>query len=109
MHQNTDLWLACAPMDGPTWGTFATPGAWLCTHLWEHFLINRDLRAGCVFRGGCHESLRPGGFVSFLKLEPGVIDFHALAGATYFIHLASAKRSGTRAGTGNKIARGSGE
>jgi alpha-L-fucosidase 2 len=40
LHQNTDLWLACAPMDGPTWGTFATAGAWLCTHLWEHCLFN---------------------------------------------------------------------
>jgi alpha-L-fucosidase 2 len=42
LHQNTDLWLACAPMDGPTWGTFATGGAWLCTHLWEHYLFNED-------------------------------------------------------------------
>lgn len=43
LHQNTDLWLACAPMDGPTWGTFATGGAWLCTHLWEHYLFNTDV------------------------------------------------------------------
>lgn len=43
LHQNTDLWLACAPMDGPTWGTFATGGAWLCTHLWEHYLYNGDI------------------------------------------------------------------
>ncbi len=43
LHQNTDLWLACAPMDGPTWGTFATGGAWLCTHLWENYLFNQDL------------------------------------------------------------------
>ena len=42
LHQNTDLWLACAPMDGPTWGTFATGGAWLCTHLWENYLFNQD-------------------------------------------------------------------
>lgn len=42
LHQNTDLWLACAPMDGSTWGTFATGGAWLCTHLWEHYLFNLD-------------------------------------------------------------------
>jgi len=42
LHQNTDLWLACAPMDGPTWGTFATGGAWLCTHLWENYLFNRN-------------------------------------------------------------------
>jgi alpha-L-fucosidase 2 len=39
LHQNTDLWLAAAPMDGPTWGTYATAGAWLCTHLWEHYLF----------------------------------------------------------------------
>ncbi len=43
-HQNTDLWRAAAPMDGPNWGTFTTGGAWLCTHLWEHYLYhqNRD-------------------------------------------------------------------
>ena len=42
-HQNTDLWRVAAPMDGPTWGTFTTGGAWLTTHLWEHFLYNRDI------------------------------------------------------------------
>ena len=41
-HQNTDLWRAAAPMDGPTWGTFLTGGAWLCMHLWEHFLFGGD-------------------------------------------------------------------
>ncbi len=43
-HQNTDLWRVAAPMDGPTWGTFTTGGAWLTTHLWEHFLYNRDIK-----------------------------------------------------------------
>jgi alpha-L-fucosidase 2 len=41
-HQNTDLWRAAAPMDGPTWGTFTVGGAWLCTHLWEHYLFSGD-------------------------------------------------------------------
>lgn len=41
-HQNTDLWRVAAPMDGPTWGTFAVGGAWLCTHLWEHFAYTQD-------------------------------------------------------------------
>ena len=41
-HQNTDLWRVAAPMDGPTWGTFTVGGAWLTTHLWEHFLFTRD-------------------------------------------------------------------
>ena len=41
-HQNTDLWRVAAPMDGPDWGTFATGSAWLCTHLWEHYLFTCD-------------------------------------------------------------------
>ena len=41
-HQNTDLWRVAAPMDGAQWGTFTTGGAWLCTHLWEHFLFTSD-------------------------------------------------------------------
>ncbi len=42
-HQNTDLWRVAAPMDGPTWGTFTVGGAWLCTHLWEHYDYTRDI------------------------------------------------------------------
>lgn len=41
-HQNTDIWRVAAPMDGPDWGAFTTGGAWLCTHLWEHYLFTRD-------------------------------------------------------------------
>lgn len=42
LHQNTDLWLAAAPMDGPSWGAWTMGGAWLCKHLWEHYLFNND-------------------------------------------------------------------
>lgn len=41
-HQNTDIWRVAAPMDGPDWGTFTAGGAWLCTHLWEHYLYTGD-------------------------------------------------------------------
>ncbi|TSA33568.1 MAG: glycoside hydrolase family 95 protein [Porphyromonadaceae bacterium] len=41
-HQNTDIWRVAAPMDGPTWGTFTVGGAWLTTHLWEHYLYTMD-------------------------------------------------------------------
>ena len=41
-HQNTDLWRVAAPMDGPNWGGFTTGGAWLSTHLWEHYLFTGD-------------------------------------------------------------------
>jgi alpha-L-fucosidase 2 len=41
-HQNTDLWRVAAPMDGPLWGTFTVGGAWLTTHLWEHYQFTFD-------------------------------------------------------------------
>jgi alpha-L-fucosidase 2 len=41
-HQNTDIWRVAAPMDGPSWGAFTTGGAWLATHLWEHYLFTGD-------------------------------------------------------------------
>jgi alpha-L-fucosidase 2 len=41
-HQNTDIWRVAAPMDGPSWGGFTTGGAWLTTHLWEHYLFTGD-------------------------------------------------------------------
>jgi alpha-L-fucosidase 2 len=42
LHQNTDIWRVAAPMDGPTWGTFTVGGAWLCTHLWEHYQFTKN-------------------------------------------------------------------
>ncbi|MBB3878543.1 glycosyl hydrolase family 95 catalytic domain-containing protein [Sphingomonas pseudosanguinis] len=41
-HHNTDLWRATAPIDGAPWGMWPTGGAWLCTHLWEHYDYHRD-------------------------------------------------------------------
>jgi alpha-L-fucosidase 2 len=40
-HHNTDLWRAAAPIDGPQ-GLWPTGGAWLCTHLWNHYDYGRD-------------------------------------------------------------------
>ncbi len=41
-HHNTDLWRIAGPVDGAPWGMFPNGGAWLCTHLWEHYLFTRD-------------------------------------------------------------------
>ncbi|HUJ09195.1 MAG TPA: glycoside hydrolase N-terminal domain-containing protein [Verrucomicrobiae bacterium] len=41
-HHNTDLWRATAPIDGPQYGMWPTGGAWLCQHLWEHYLFTGD-------------------------------------------------------------------
>ena len=41
-HHNTDLWRIAGPVDGATWGMFPTGGAWLTTHLWQHYLYTGD-------------------------------------------------------------------
>jgi alpha-L-fucosidase 2 len=41
-HHNTDLWRQTAPIDGPLWGFWPTGGAWLCTHLWNHYEFTGD-------------------------------------------------------------------
>ena len=41
-HHNTDLWRQTAPIDGPLWGFWPTGGAWLCTHLWDHYEFSGD-------------------------------------------------------------------
>ena len=41
-HHNTDLWRSTGAVDGAFWGMWPTGGAWLCTHLWEHYLFSQD-------------------------------------------------------------------
>ena len=42
-HHNTDLWRGTAPVDGAHWGMWPSGGAWLCQHLWEHYLYTGDI------------------------------------------------------------------
>ncbi|MDE6858770.1 MAG: glycoside hydrolase family 95 protein, partial [Alistipes sp.] len=37
-HHNTDLWRATGPVDAARYGTWPVGGAWLTTHLWQHYL-----------------------------------------------------------------------
>ena len=41
-HHNTDLWRIAGPVDGAAWGMFPNGGAWLATHLWQHYLYTGD-------------------------------------------------------------------
>jgi alpha-L-fucosidase 2 len=41
-HHNTELWRASGPIDAPQYGTWPSGGAWLCLHLWEHYLYSQD-------------------------------------------------------------------
>ena len=42
-HHNTDLWRIAGPVDGATWGMFPNGGAWLTTHIWQHYLYSGDI------------------------------------------------------------------
>lgn len=41
VHHNTDIWRGTAPINGID-GVWPTGGAWLCQHLWEHYLFTGD-------------------------------------------------------------------
>ncbi len=42
LHHNTDLWRGTAPINNSNHGIWPTGGAWLCQHLWEHYLFTGD-------------------------------------------------------------------
>jgi alpha-L-fucosidase 2 len=42
LHHNTDLWRGTAPINASNHGIWVTGGAWLCQHLWEHYLYTGD-------------------------------------------------------------------
>lgn len=42
-HHNTDIWGDCAPQDiYPPASYWVMGGAWLCTHIWNHYLYTSD-------------------------------------------------------------------
>ncbi|HKE60291.1 MAG TPA: glycoside hydrolase family 95 protein [Pyrinomonadaceae bacterium] len=67
-HHNTDLWRQTAPIDGPFWGFWPTGGAWLCTHLWNHYEYTNDKQ----FLAGVYPVLKGAAqfFVDALVEEP---------------------------------------
>jgi alpha-L-fucosidase 2 len=41
-HMMSNPWKFTAPGESATWGSSLTGGAWLCEHLWQHYLYNPD-------------------------------------------------------------------
>jgi alpha-L-fucosidase 2 len=41
-HTITNAWGFTSPGENPAWGSTSTCSAWLCQHLWEHYLFTRD-------------------------------------------------------------------
>jgi alpha-L-fucosidase 2 len=66
-HHNADIWAQTAPVGNfgfgdPKWANWPMGGAWLATHLWEHYAFGRDLtflrdRAWPVMRGAAEFGL----------------------------------------------------
>lgn len=42
LHHNTDIWRGTAPINNSNHGIWPTGGAWLCQHLWDHYLFTQD-------------------------------------------------------------------
>lgn len=41
-HVVSNPWGFTSPGEGADWGSTCTSGAWLCSHLWEHYAFNQD-------------------------------------------------------------------
>lgn len=67
-HHNTDIWRIAGPVDGAYWGMFPNGGAWLATHLWEHYLytLDKDFLAEWypVLKGACDF------YLDFMQTDP---------------------------------------
>jgi len=42
LHHNFDLWRGTAPINASDHGIWPVGGAWLCQHLWDHYLFTGD-------------------------------------------------------------------
>ena len=42
LHHNTDIWRGTAPINASNHGIWVSGGAWLCHHIWDHFLFTMD-------------------------------------------------------------------
>ena len=68
LHHNTDIWRSTGAVDGPNYGIWPTCNAWLCQHLYEHFLFSGDeqflAEAWPIMRSACEF------YIDFLTPEP---------------------------------------
>jgi alpha-L-fucosidase 2 len=69
LHHNFDLWRGTAPINGSNHGIWPTGGAWLCHHLWEHYLFTGDQK---FLRERAYPTIRDSAkfFASYLVEDP---------------------------------------
>lgn len=42
-HAISNPWFFTSPGEGASWGSTLTGGAWLCQHIWQHYLFNQNV------------------------------------------------------------------
>ena len=69
LHHNTDIWRGTAPINASNHGIWVTGGAWLCHHLWEHYLFTGDEN---FLKNQAYPIMKQAAefFVSFLVKDP---------------------------------------
>jgi len=69
LHHNTDLWRGAAPINASDHGIWVTGGAWLCHHLWDHYLYTGDRQ---FLADRAYPSMKDAAlfFVDFLVRDP---------------------------------------
>ncbi|NDW13632.1 glycoside hydrolase family 95 protein [Bacteroides sp. 214] len=68
MHHNSDLWRMAGAVDYAYCGVWPTSNAWLCQHLWEHYLYSGDV----AFLAKAYPIMKSASefFVDFLVEDP---------------------------------------
>lgn len=68
LHHNTDIWRSTGAVDGPAYGIWPTCNAWLCHHLYDHYLFTGDedflRKAYPIMKSACEF------YIDFLVPEP---------------------------------------
>jgi alpha-L-fucosidase 2 len=70
LHHNFDLWRGTAPINASNHGIWQTGGAWLSTHLWEHYIFGGD---EAFLRDTAYPIMRGAAlfFVDAMVVDPG--------------------------------------
>jgi alpha-L-fucosidase 2 len=68
VHHNTDIWRIAGAVDKAPSGMWTTGGAWLCQHLWEHYLYTGDKTFLAEYYPMMREAARF--FVDFMVKDP---------------------------------------
>lgn len=79
VHHNFDVWRGAAPINASNHGIWPCGGAWLCRHLWEHYLYSND---GQFLRDRAYPLMKQAAefFVAYLVEDPRVPERYLLSG-----------------------------